>query len=186
MDITPGETTLTLSQENFALHVEEVTSNNFEGITFSTNSRRNFQNGRVGSTSGSSVPSDAVVSIVLPPSTLSGSGSQRIGFSLYDDGTLFQPRNTAKEFQGLDVGGVFISATVYGSIATGLSDPVTARFLKSTVCLNIKLKTSRAFIQHRENVFKNEVLHIHWCASTCSFLICSPIRLLYVCSGTHV
>jgi hypothetical protein len=135
IDITPGQRSQTLSEDNFALHAENVDTNDFEGITFSTNSRNSFRSGTVGSSSGSSVPLDAVASIVLPQSVLgrvNSTGSQRISFSLFDDDALFQPLSTPEVFRGLNVGSVIVSATIYDATATGLSDPVTARFQKST------------------------------------------------------
>ena len=137
VEITAGQTTVTFSRDNFAISAEEVDSSTFEGITFSTNSRRNFRDGQVGTSSGTSAPSDSVASIVLPLSLLedSSSGSQRFGFSVFEDDTLFQPRSTPEEFRELEVGSVFISATLYGSTVSGLTDEVTVRLQKSTVCL---------------------------------------------------
>ena len=95
----------------------------------------NFKDSRVGTTAGDTVPSDSVASISLPPSLLDdvSTGQQRFGFSVFEDGTLFQSRNTPEEFQGLEVGSVVISATLYGSTVSGLDDDVRVQLQKSTV-----------------------------------------------------
>lgn len=130
--IPTGQSTVTFPRKNFAISAEEIDSGNFSGITFSTNTRDNFDNGRIVTSAGTSVPDGSVASITLPPSLLDSSsdGSRRLSFSTFGDDTLFQSRS------GVRVGGVVISATLHGSDVSGLQDPVSIRFETTVVGLS--------------------------------------------------
>ena len=78
-----------------------------------------------------------MASIILPESlldTVSGGGAQqRLSFSVFEDDALFQPRSVPEEFQGLEVGSVVISATLYGYTVSGVEDTVSIQLEKTTV-----------------------------------------------------
>lgn len=132
VEIPPGQQNRTFSQNRFAFSAEEADSNNFNGITFSTNIRDDFDSGTVGTTPGNSVPDDSVASVVLPPSILDGrSGLQRFSFVIFSGDTLFQPLTELSE--DYEVGSVIISATLHGFNVTQLSDPVVITFEKAVV-----------------------------------------------------
>lgn len=129
--IPPGQSAVDFSQENFAIAAGQFDFRNFEGVTFSTSTRDSFNSGRVGTSAGVSIPDNSVASITLPPSLLDGSPNmmRRIGFTVFAGDTLFQLRGDSEE-----VGSVIISATLYGSTVSGLSDPVMIQFEKTRVC----------------------------------------------------
>jgi hypothetical protein len=143
--IPTGQSTHTFSRDNFAISAEEPDSSNFEGLVFSTDSRDNFENGRISTAPGNIVPEDSIASIIIPSSFVDGTSNEvaRFVFSVFADDTLFQPRSDIVEFRDLEVGSVFLSATPYGVtannnlqsfIVSDLTDPVTVQFEKTTVC----------------------------------------------------
>ena len=135
--MSEGGSTRSFSQDNFALHAEEIVPDNFEGLTFSTDSMDNFKDATVGTSSGTNSTTSSIASITLPPSLLDGDSndSRRLSFSVFADDILFQARELASEFQDLEVGSVFVSATLHGSTVSDLTDVVTVRFEKTTVSI---------------------------------------------------
>ena len=145
VEIPEGESTRTFSQDNFAFSAEETDPNNFEGLIFSTNSRDDFDNGRISTAAGNTVPDDSIASIVIPSSLVDETSNEltRFVFSVYADDTLFQPRVDYVEFRGFEVGSVILAATPYHVTTntnlekftvSDLSEPVTIQFKKATVC----------------------------------------------------
>jgi hypothetical protein len=142
VDIPTGQSTHTFSRDNFAISAEEPDSSNFEGLVFSTDSRDNFENGRISTAPGNIVPEDSIASIIIPSSFVDGTSNEvaRFVFSVFADDTLFQPRSDIVEFRDLEVGSVFLSATPYGVtannnlqsfIVSDLTEPVTIQFEKA-------------------------------------------------------
>ena len=130
--VSEEETSRSFSQDNFALSAAEIDPVSFEGLTFSTDSNDNFRDATVATSMGTTVPTDSIASISLPPSLLvdGGNESQRISFALFADDTLFQPRQLPKD---LEVGSVFVSAILHGSTVSGLTDTVTIILQKAMV-----------------------------------------------------
>ena len=135
VQIPPGQSTISFPQDNFALFAEETDPDDFAGLTFSTDSRDNFDNGRIGTSLGSSVPGDSIAAITLPPSILDDDTStlRRFSFAVYADDTLFQSRGESQRFEGLQVGSVIVSATLHGVTVSDLTEPVTIQFGKAMV-----------------------------------------------------
>lgn len=132
VEIPAGQRNRTFSQNRFAFSTEEADSSNFNGITFSTNTRDDFDSGTIGTSPGTSVPSDSVASVVLPPEILAGrSGAQRFSFVIFSGDTLFQSQTELSEDSV--VGSVIISATLHGYTVTQLSKPVIITFEKAVV-----------------------------------------------------
>ena len=138
--IPAGQDTLTYSQESVAVISEQANVTGFEGRTFSTNTRNNFNTNRVQTTVGTTIPDGAVASLTLPGSLFDdlsiANGERRLGFSVFSEDTFFQPRSNsdaANAFAGLEIGGPIISAFVRGVTVSGLTNRVSLTFQKSTV-----------------------------------------------------
>ena len=147
VDIPAEQSTRTFSQDNFALSAEQINVN-FEGLTFSTNSRDNFDNGRISTTAANTIPMDSIASIIIPSSLRDETSREltRLVFSVFSDDTLFQPRVDLVRFQDFEVGSVFLSATPYRDTindnlqsftVSNLSDTVTIQFQKAMVCIYV-------------------------------------------------
>ena len=151
--ISPGQSTVAFPRDNFAISAEDFDPENFEGVTFSTDTRDNFDSGRIGTSAGTSIPDTSVAAITLPPSLLATSSnvSRRVSFTVFADDTLFQPRGGTDDVQ---VGSVFISATLHGSIVRGLQDPVSIQFEKTTVILSQNILILKLCIYCRNFVEK--------------------------------
>lgn len=139
--IPAGQNPLTYSQENIAIISEQASNTGFEGRTFSTNSRNNFDTNIVQTTVGTTIPNGAVASLTLPDSLFNElgttSGDSRLGFSVFSEDTFFQPRpnsDPATTFAGLEIGGPIISAFVRGVTVSGLTNRISLTFQKITVC----------------------------------------------------
>ena len=149
VEIPTDQNTRTFSQNNFALSAEQINTN-FEGLTFSTNSRDNFDNGRISTTAANTVPVDSIASIMIPSSLVEDTSNEltRLVFSVFSDDTLFQPRVDLIKFRDFEVGSVFLSATPYGVTVndnlqsftvSDLRDAVTVQFQKAMVCTCMRI-----------------------------------------------
>ena len=147
VEIPAEQSTRAFSQDNFALSAEQINVN-FEGLTFSTNSRNNFDNGRISTTAANTIPVDSIASIIIPSSLRDETSSElaRLVFSVFSDDTLFQPRVDLVRFQDFEVGSVFLSATPYRDTindnlqsftVSDLTDTVTIQFQKAVVSIYI-------------------------------------------------
>lgn len=137
VEIPAGQSTRSFSQERFAISAEQTDSNNFRGLTFSTNSSDNFNRGRIATSSGNTVPDDSFASVMLPSSLLddldSANEPRRFSFGVFADDTLFPRQEDSSEYDDLEVGSVIISVTLHGSTVRDLTDSVSLSFKKAVV-----------------------------------------------------
>ena len=140
MLIPGGQNKLTYSQDSFSIISEDVNTVNFEGRTFSINTRNNFGDGTVQTTTSTATPTDTVAALTLPSSLYSRLGitnsDSRLGFTVYAGDTLFQPRSdssAARQYADMELAGPIISAFVRDVTVAGLIDPVTVTFQKYRV-----------------------------------------------------
>ena len=131
--------TATFAQDNFALVLGDVDTNDYRGQTFTIETDIDvldaFDSDQISTTDDEETSSTGACSFTLPETLFDdlsdiNATMQRISYGVFSDDSLFQPRDS----RGRQVGGVIVSVVVSGvDKVQDLSNPVRMRFQKSPV-----------------------------------------------------
>ena len=122
---------VTFAQDNFALVLGDVDTNNYRGQTFTIETDIDvldaFDSDQISTTDDQETSSTGACSFTLPGSLFDGSADtrQRISYSVFSDDSLFQTRNASDR----QLGGVIFSVDIPGiDNIVNLPNPVRMRF----------------------------------------------------------
>ena len=135
--IPENETQVVLTRETFAVAVQEVEPDSFEGLTFSADISNGFEDANTQldmSSLSFSETDEAIASLSLPPTLFdnlvnASRNNTRITQSVFLTDSLFLRR----ENNFSEVGGIILAASVVGNRVTGLDPPIQLNFLKNPV-----------------------------------------------------
>ena len=141
----PNSTTVTFTRKTYALRMNDINPNNFQGQTLSVNLgsvqeamsiSSNIREESIETSSGNKAYQNRTASVQVPESVFRDlgqtNGQQRLSYSVFVRDTLFQ--SSDKNQSNLTVGSIIVAVRVNGTSRDGnLSTPITVTFQASEV-----------------------------------------------------